>query len=127
MEQQLLAQLLQASGAAFGPQQLAQGRDRLGAQAEFSDQAKAAPAAAKQPHQVVAGHVFNHPAPGLGARAIGAEQGNADDLVAQVEVAVAQATAEPPGHQAPDAAGPRQGWVNGQPLVFFGQGRLQIS
>ena len=43
---------------------------RLQPQGEFGDQRQASPAAAEQPHQVVARHVFHHPSTGSGFDAI---------------------------------------------------------
>ena len=69
-------------------------------QGDIRDERQASPATAQQPHQVVASHIFdNTPARFCGC-SITAKQPNADDLVPDTQVPLAQATGEPAGHEA---------------------------
>ena len=102
------------------------GPDRLNSQGDLCDQSQAAPAAAKQPHQVIARHIFDHPSAGTGFHAIGPQQADADDLVAHTEVTLTQSTGQAPRHQAANAAGVAiTGQINRQPLALFGQQGLK--
>ena len=100
-----LAQGLQSRGLAAQHQQAASAADRLHPQGDLGDQGQAAPAAAEQAHQVVAGHVFHNPPAGMGADAITAHQADADQLIADAQMPLAQAAGEPPGHQPPHRSG----------------------
>ena len=74
-----------------------------GAQGDLGDQAEAAPAAAQQPHQVVAGHVLHHLAAGHRLNPVGPQQAQANQLIPHAQVALAIAPGQAPGHQAANA------------------------
>ena len=116
-----------------------------GAQGDLGDQAEAAPAAAQQPHQVVAGHVLHHFAAGHRLNPVGPQQAQANQLIPHAQVALAIAPGQAPGHQAANAplalawgcglawakARDRRrtgckGWIDGQPLPVGRQGLLQL-
>ena len=103
------------------------GTDRLQPKGEFSNEGQAAPTAAEQTHQVVARHVFHHPATGAGFHAIAAQQANTDDLIAHSQVALSQSTRQASGDKAADAAlSASLGPIHRQPLPLCGQQGLQL-
>ena len=129
-----LPQWLEGGGLSSHQQLASRHADGLYPQRHPRDQGQAAPAAAEQPHQVVAGHVFHNPPAGLGGNAIAAHQADADQLIAHAEMALVQAAGESPGHQAAHRSGAAPqfrccapGPVHRQPLPALGQGVLQIG
>ena len=108
--------------------------DWLHPQGEFGNQGEAAPAAAEQAHQVVAGHVLDHTATSPGGGAIAAQQPDPDDLIAHPEVSLAKTAGQAPGHQttnAPHTLGlveaATSGPVDRQPLALLLEDGLQIA
>ena len=125
--QQFAAKGLLGLQVAFHKQAAPGGAQRLQPQGEFGDQRQAAPAAAEQPHQVVARHVLHHPSPGMGFDAIRSQQADANDLIAHPQMALPQSPRQSTGHQAADASGSAgPGPVNGQPLPLLRQQILQV-
>ena len=75
------------------------GADRLNPQGDLRNQRQASPASAEQAHQVITSHVFDNATAGFGGCSITAQQPNPDDLVADAEVPLAQATGDPAGDE----------------------------
>ena len=76
------------------------GADRLHPQGDLRNQRQTAPASAEQSHQVVTSHIFDNATACFRGCSITAQQPNPDDLVADAEVPLPQATGEPAGHEA---------------------------
>ena len=104
-----------------------------GPQGDLGDQSKAAPTAAEEPHQVVAGHVFHHLATCFGLGAVRPHHLQTDHLIADPQVALAKATGHATGDKPTDRSalasiGPAPpGPVDGEPLLAFRQGALQFD
>ena len=82
--------------------------DRMQAEVDFGDDAQSAEAAGHELVQIVAGDIFHDLAAGLCDRAVGKDQGHADDEIAQAAVLQSQRAAVVGGDDTADggALGP---------------------
>ena len=102
------------------------GATRVQAHGHLEDGAERAVGPGEQLGQVVPGHVLDHLAAALRARAVGERDAHADHEVAHAAVAGAERPGVGGGHHAADG-GAAVGWVEGEHLARLGERALSLG